>query len=894
LAAAPFSVEPVGLRCDYEQEPLGVDSARPRLSWVLEGSGRGADLSAVQVLVASDRDSLARDEADLWDSGKLAQKGTLALPYSGKPLKSAQQVFWKLRVWDEQGRVSDWSKTASWTQGLLAPADWKAAWITSQTTYEATLLRREFEVKPGLRRALVNVCGLGSYELRLNGAKTGTDLIEPGWTNFDRSTLYRSYEVTGQIKEGVNALGLVLGNGMYNVVRKNRFAKFTRSYGPQRAILQLRLEYGDGKTEILATDGTWKVHPGPAVFNSIYGGEDFDARLNPTGWDRAGFDDADWGPAVVCVQRDLATLKGQGASSEPLRAMERRKPVAVTTLPSGKIVYDLGQNASYMISLKVSGPAGSSVRLMPAEVTNPDGSVNRDTMGKIHRGYSWWQYTKATDAEESWFPSFYYVGCRYLQADLIAPGKTEGAKCLPKIEELEGVVVHADVAALGRFACSNELLNRTRNLVRWAQRSNMVSVLTDCPHREKLGWIEQYHLNGPAIRYEFDVSRIFSKGMMDMAESQLESGLVPNVAPYYPDFEGAFLSAAEWGAAFLQVPWQQYLFTGDRRLLETYYAPMKRYVAYLEGCVKDGVLEQGLGDWYDNGPNKPGVAQNTPPAVTATAFLFDDTQTLAKIAALLGKREDAERYAARAAELRRDYNKRFFDAAKGSYATGSQCSNALALVMGIAEQEQRGRVLEALVKDLEKNDYATTAGDIGFRYLLRALADAGRSDLIYRMINQDEKPGYGYQLKKGATSLTEAWDANRGASQNHFMLGQVTEWFYHDLVGIAPDPEQPGFRHILLQPAPVTGLDWAEGEYQSVRGRIALRWERKDGALVVTTTVPAGSSATLRLPVTGGASALKEAGEDLGKSVGVSVEKEEPGVVWLRLSAGSYRFSGKQ
>ncbi|MRR52779.1 MAG: alpha-L-rhamnosidase, partial [Rhodocyclaceae bacterium] len=353
----------------------------------------------------------------------------------------------------------------------------------------------------------------------------------------------------------------------------------------------------------------------------------------------------------------------------------------------------------------------------------------------------------------------------------------------------------ADCEPVGSFECSNDLLNRIHRLIRWSQRANMVSVMTDCPHREKLGWLEITHLNGPSLRYEFDMARLFAKQMNDTADSQRSNGLVPDIAPEYVVFEGGFVDSPEWGSAFLLVPWQQFEFTGDTELARRHYDGMRRYVAYLGSRATDDIVNHGLGDWYDIGPNPPGVAQLTPIALTATAFYYFDTFILAEMANAFGSRGEAEEYRAAAERIRRAFNAKFFDAEKGRYAGGSQTANAIPLVMNLVEPGQRARVLAALVEDVRSRGHAITAGDVGYRYLLRALADGGRSDVIFEMQNQVDKPGYGYQLRKGATSLTEAWDARRDSSQNHFMLGQLMEWLYQGPGGIQPDLSGPGFKH---------------------------------------------------------------------------------------------------
>lgn len=833
------------LRCEYGRHPQGIDVTRPRLFWKLASPENNQRQSAYQILVASSPALLEQDTGDLWDSGKVDSSASLHIEYGGRALRSSQQVFWKVRAWDAAGAASPWSAPARWTMGLLAPEDWKGRWICAPAATEALLLRKEFVVRTNLARAVVHVSGLGHYEMFLNGAKVGEDLLAPGWTDYDVTILYDTREVGRQLRPGLNAVGLALGNGMYHVVRRHRFAKFTGSFGPLRAIAHLRLEYADGSVETVGTDESWRVHPGPVTYNSIYGGEDYDARRNPVGWASPGFGDADWKPAVAVV-RPAGTLRGFTAGVEPLRAIETRAPVAVRQIPGAAVsVYDLGQNASYMPRIRLSGPRGSQVTLVPAEVVNPDGSIQRSTMGSTNRGISWWEFTKATDEPETWFPQFYYVGCRYLEARL-TPAQ-EGA-ALPRLESLEGVIVHSAAAPAGEFSCSNPLLNRIRELVRWAQRANMVSVLTDCPHREKLGWLEQYHLNGPAIRYEYDLARLFTKGMNDMAEAQLEDGLVPNIAPEYTEFKGPFRAAAEWGAAFILVPWQQYLFCGDVQLLKRHYPAMKRYFAWLESRAADHLLQDGLGDWFDLGPNKPGKAQLTPPEVTASAFYFYDALTLSRIAQVLGFPEDARQFADKAEAIRARFNERFFDPDRGQYGSGSQCANALPLAMGIVEERHRPAVLSALVRDLESRGFATSAGDIGFRFVLRALADAGRSDVIHRMVTQDRQPGYAYMLKQGATSLTESWDANLTTSHNHFMLGQVTEWLYHDLAGIAPDPDGPGFQRILIKPQPVRELRWVKASYDSLPGRIESEWQLDRDQFRLRVKIPPNTTATIHLP----------------------------------------------
>ncbi|MGH7953705.1 MAG: family 78 glycoside hydrolase catalytic domain [Limisphaerales bacterium] len=527
------ALTPTDLCCDYAVNPLGVDSQTPRLFWKLKSDARGQRQIAYEILVCSSAKWLAQNDGDLWNSGKIESSETIQIPYTGKKLNSSQQVFWKVRVWDANGKISAWSKSATWTMGVLADSDWNAKWIAASDTHFPTIiLRREFIVRPGLKRALVNVCGLGQYEMSLNGKKVGDDFLSPGWTKYDKTCLYDTFDVTKNLQRGQNAIGIELGNGMYNVTGGGRFTKFKRSFGPLKAIAQIRLEYADGSVEFVGTDENWRVSPGPITFCSIYGGEDFDARLVQKNWNKINFDDSKWSSAKV-VRGPGGELRGLSCAAPPIKFFEIHKPIVSWTLMNGDIVFDLGQNAAHVPKISVSGPAGSSVKLIPAELTNADGSITQSSMGAGRRGAIWCEFTKATDGVETWSPKFFYVGCRYIQVHF-TPAKPGGK--LPKIKSLAGIVIHSASTPVGKFECSNDLFNRTFMLVRWAQQNNMVSILTDCPHRERLGWLEQDHLNGPALRYDFDLAQLFTKMLNDISDSQLTNGLVPTTAPEYAIF----------------------------------------------------------------------------------------------------------------------------------------------------------------------------------------------------------------------------------------------------------------------------------------------------------------------------------------------------------------------
>jgi hypothetical protein len=882
--APSANLTPTDLRCEYAVNPMGVDALHPRLFWKLESQGRDERQTAYQILAASSTQLLTQDKGDLWDSRRVSSDESIHIAYAGKPLKSSQQILWKVRAWDVRGQASAWSPAATWTMGLLSESDWQAHWIgASATNYESLFLRREFTVKSGLRRALAHVCGLGQYEMTVNGSKAGDDLLSPGWTKYDKTCLYDTRDLTPLLHEGPNAVGLLLGDGMYRVIRTTRFSKFNGSFGPLKAVAHIRLEYADGSTEIISTDDHWRVHSGPMTFCSIYGGEDYDARLDPRGWNQPGFDDSQWEHARL-VAGPGGTLRGLSCAAPPLRTFEVFEPASVSRLSNNVSVYDLGQNAPIIPRLKVTGPAGSSVKIIPAELIKDDGSVDRASCGKKD---AWWLDTLAGTGGETWFPKFFYHGCRYLQVE--REPAAEGGE-LPTVESLAGVVVHSSSAPVGQFACSNELFNRIHRLIRWAQRANMVSLLTDCPHRERLGWLEQAHLNGPSLRYEFDLDQLYTKAMNDMADSQLKDGLVPNIAPEYVVFKGAFRDSPEWSSACVLVPWQQYEFAADLELLRKHYETMKRYVAYLGSTATNCIVGHGLGDWFDLGPNPPGVAQLTPISLTGTAFYYQDTSILAQVAALLGRKEDAKIYRQLADQIRAAFNRTFYNSATHQYATGSQCANSMALVMGLVAPADRPAVLDAVVADVRAHGNALTAGDVGYGYLLRALAEGGRSDVIFAMNNQSDKPGYGYQLKLGATSLTESWSARRANSQNHFMLGQIMEWFYHEIGGIGCDPAGPGFKKIIIAPQLAGDLTWARTSYDSIRGRISSEWKRDGAKFKLRIGIPPNTAATIFIPAKSAAD-VTESGRAADHCPGVKFVRMEKGTAVYAVASGDYDFT---
>ncbi len=977
-------------------------------------------------------------------------------------------------------------------------------------------LRRQFYVQSGLQRAIVNVSGLGEYVLSVNGTNNGTNILSPGWSYWgptswqvgtNETVLYDTRDITSQIQPGAtNAIGLILGNSFYNITPGyGRYVKFTQSFGPLRAIVQVRLDYTNGTTQIIGSDTNWMTGPGAIDFENVYAGEDYDARLDPTGWNQPGYTNAEWTPAVS-TNGPGGTLKGLSCAAPPIGEFNVFTPTqtnfisvgniiswnedngniipatgfagivpvtnwnnsttgmslsdntgAATTasftisgtwgawgitsvgssdadgtynrtllggyantssgaepevfsisgipyssyeviayfssdtanrtgtiscsgsgvtfdfstigpasvsgsnailtqttdttganpladyavftnlsgssetltlnIPNGGgiagfqivpvpetsiLVYDLGQNATVMPQLQASGPAGSYVQIIPSELLGANGLVDRTTCTQDSTPPlpAWWQYTLKGSGTEIWTPQFFIHGCRYLQAQLFPP---PGGGALPTIQSLRGVAVHSTSTSIGAFSCSNPLFNQIYSLIRWAQVNNMESYLSDCPHRERLGWLEQDQLNGPSLRYNFDIAPLFTKIENDIFDSQwTNNGFVPNIAPEYfqtsDSLTDPYHNSPEWGSTFILGAWQQYQFSGDIGLLQRFYPAMKAYLNYLTSTVNQNyIVATDLGDWYDMGQLAAGPFSGvslTSKTLPGTAIYYSDAVAIAQMAQLLGYSADATTYNQLAANIRAGFNANFFNPTNGTYDTSSQTANGMPLALGMVNSTNTAAVTAALVSDIQANTNALTAGEIGIGFVFRALEQVGRSDVISAMLNQTSSPGYGYQIAHNCTSLTERWDAADTAfsSQDHFMCGEVMEWFYHGLVGIQPDLSGPGFKKIIINPGISSGLASATASYNSANGLITNQWSVAGNLATMTMTIPPGSTATVYLPMTATNATVYESGiliwtngVTAGASpdvtfAGILTTNSQTSLLW-NISSGTYQFS---
>ena len=908
LQAQVFSVSE--LRCEQSQRPLAVDPAGPRLSWQLNADRRGCLQSAYRILVADSPVALADDNGNVWDSGKVFSDRSVLVPYGGPALQPGKAYCWKVQAWDADGNLSPWSLPASFGTGLMSMQDWNGAkWIAMEpdvdslkciegntckwkdggpvfdkpvAPYKLPQLRREFTATKPVKRAMAYICGLGQFEMFLNGEKVGDHFLDPAWTKFDKEAQYVAFDITGELRDGKNAVGVMLGNGYYHTPH-GRYLKLLFSYGAPKMICKLQIEYADGTAQTVVSDDKWRASESPVTFSSIYGGEDYDASAVQPGWAEPGFDDRKWKKAVLTQGAGVKLIP---QISEPLKVMERIPTVRRFRAANGNWVYDLGQNASGIVQLTVRAVTPQSIKLIPGELINDDSTVNQRASGApFYHVYT----ARGDGSSETWHPQFTYYGFRYVEVEGAVPVGESNPGALPEVIDITGLHTRNSAAQVGTFACSDPLFNKIHTLIDWAVRSNMASVLTDCPHREKLGWLEVTHLMGGSIQYRYDISRLYAKQVNDMRTAQHANGMVPTIAPQYVTFSPDFIDTPEWGSAFVIIPWNLYEWYGDLAPLRDNYERMKRYVDYLGSRADNHIVAYGLGDWYDIGPDRPGYAQLTSNGVTATAIYYQDVKILERVARLLGKEADVRKYAALASDIKRAFNEKFFDKKTLKYDRDSQTANSIALHMDLVEPQYKAVVRQNLIDDIRRRGNALTAGDVGYRYVLRALEENDASEVIYDMNSRYDVPGYGYQLAHGATCLTESWQAYREVSNNHCMLGHLMEWLYSGLGGIRQSPGSAGYKEIVIRPQVVGDIHSAAVSFRSPYGLIRSEWSDSPQQYRQRVEIPANTTALVYLPAVDPA-AVSESGVPLGEVPGLSVRERGKDYLAVAVGSGIYDF----
>ncbi|MGI8905197.1 MAG: family 78 glycoside hydrolase catalytic domain [Candidatus Sumerlaeaceae bacterium] len=1070
----PVSAQPTGaglsvtqLRCENLPEPINIDTPKPRFSWVLTSTERAQRQSAYQLLAASSRELLEPGKADLWDSGRISSDQSILVEYAGKPLRSDQQVFWTVRVWDARGAQAAAAEPASFTTALLQPSEWSAKWIGSgdetaitsvpmeraswiwaqepepaqgklpqvgegvtctfvreftlpsasitsavmtasadnsgrlflnnrdmgeipdweqarqftvteqlkpgasntvritatnggdhpnpaglvgllyvrfadgTTTQIATdsswrvsidggkaspsaarvlgpwgmkpweratvtaavgprpIFRKQFALAKPIRRAVVHICGLGHHKLFVNGKPAADTFLDPPWAEYRKTAFYNTYDITSHVRQGDNAFGVMLANGFFNTAGDRRI-NGNHASRPLSLIVQARVEYTDGTTDVVQTDDTWQCRPGPYTHTAILGGADYDARQLPNGWASAGAQSNGWSNAALSVKPQWLL---SAAISPSLRTFEEFQPASITEPAPGHYVYDFGQNASAAPRLRVKGPAGSKVRLTYSEQRQGSKDAHNDGKGLADqsgiRSPNYLEYTLRGGEEESWFSDLYYSGYQYMEVTGAVPNGWPNPENKPVLLDLKSVHVRSGAPTVGTFNCSDPMYEKIDRMVDWSVRSNLSHVLTDCPHREKMGWLEVIHLMWPSIASRYDLARFGPKVARDIRDAQQPSGEIFTVAPAYPDgFPGGFQYTPEWGASGVLIPWYTYVWYGDRRVLVENYDCMHRFVDYMSSTAKDYVPVAGLGDWYDYGHGQElGASRFTPTDLTAMCIYADCAGRVSQAAGVLGRSDDERKYRELTDKIRESFN-RHFQVTAGEYKNNGspQTANAMALVTGMVSREKTSATVERIVGDMQKRGWQQTAGDVGFHYLVRALADGHRHDALFKMLARTELGSYQFLANAGWTALPESWNAYRHYSMNHCMLGHIQEWFSQDLAGIAPDEsgtsDSVGFKHFHLRPVVDGPITSATAALQSPYGEIRCSWVRVSttysSRVFINATVPVNTRATLHLPSVD-ANKLLESGRPVGGQYEVRAEPDSKRSTLL-IGSGNYQF----
>lgn len=879
-------IEVVELKCEYLENPIGIDVLSPRLSWKIKTTSDhiiNQEQVAYQILVASSPEILSEDEADLWNSGKVISDSNKQIAYQGAKLNSEQKCYWKVKIWNSESNYTNWSESAKWSMGLLDGSDWSAEWIgdkpdLAQKEYaeylsdygsknvvpknilpvppSSPMLRKRFKVKKEVSDAMLYVSALGYYEIGLNGNKIGDHVLSPEWTNYNKRVQYQTYDVTQNLENGENALFAILGDGWYlGMLGPTKWhADYPRRgvYGnDRRLIAQLVVNYKDGTKEVVNTDDSWKINSdGYIISADNFLGQKIDARKIPFGWRNIEFDDASWTNAYVDndLQKNLEAQK-----NEPIRVYKEFKPVEITEI-EGNFIVDFGQNLTGWTKLEIQGKKGTSLKIRHGEMLNEDGSLYTANLAAAIQEDDYILSGK----QDVFEPSFTYHGFRFIEVSGLDQALNK--------KMISALAVASDPEITGVFECSNPKLNQLWHNIVWTQRNNMTSVPTDCPQRdERMGWMGDAQVFCQTSMFNMDMAAFYTKWIKDIRDAQSERGTFPDIAPHANKPDIRFSNAPAWADAGVIIPWRMYQTYGDKEILIGHYDAMKRYLENITRQNPDHLWLNDVGNNYGDWLNANTIVAEgysnlrgeVPKDVFATAFYANSVKIFAKIAVVLNKKEDAKTYQVLYENIHRKFNEEFVDEnvrIKGN----TQSAYALALNFDLLTKEKQTLAFEHLIECIEEYDYRISTGFVTTIMLMKELVRRGRVDIAYNLIESERFPSWIYSIDQGATTIWERWDGyvtGRGFqspsmnSFNHYSIGAVGEWMYKIILGINPSDEHPGFKHFTIKPQPGGSLTWAKGSYKSINGLISSEWRKDKGQLKLNVEIPVNTSATIILPV---------------------------------------------
>ncbi|MDR2039024.1 MAG: glycoside hydrolase family 78 protein [Bacteroidales bacterium] len=881
------------LRCEYLVNPRGIDYLSPRLSWEVQSNERAVRQKDYHILVASSMEKLNAGEGDLWDSRKVKSGSTLGITYGGKELESGMTCYWKVKVSTNKG-MSEWSEPASWTMGLLHQTDWKAQWIgldkafpgdrtEGNTRLSARYFRKEFPVNKKIREATLYISGLGLYEAYMNGHRIGDQVLSPTPTDYTKSVKYNVFDVTQLLNNGENAVGVILGNGRYFAMRQHGM----RHFGFPKMLFQLEITYEDGDKQMIVSNDNWKVTVnGPIRSNNEFDGEEYDARMEMSGWNTPGFDDGQW------LKPELVVAPGgkiEAQLNKNIRVMETIRPVGITEVKPGLFIMDMGQNMVGWLRMKVKGKKGDQVQLRFAELVKEDGTLY---MANLRGALVTDKYILKGDGTEVWEPSFTYHGFRFVEITGF-PGK-------PTINDFEGQVVYDEMELAGHFETSDPTLNQIYKNAYWGIRGNYRGMPTDCPQRdERMGWLGDRAVGSHGESFIFDNNMLYAKWLKDIEECQKEEGSISDVAP---NFWSIYSDNMTWPGAYLIIANMLYEQYGNMEPIIKHYASMKKWLDYMRDkyMVDHIMTKDRYGDWCMP-PELPELihskdpARKTDAAVLGTTFYFRMLYLLERFATLQGKTEDARSFAEQAVVVKNAYNEKFFNNEKAQYSNNTVTANLLSLCYGMVPEGYEDAVFKNIV-DKTMGDFNghVSTGLVGIQWLMRGLSDYGRPDIALKIATNRDYPSWGYMIEKGATTIWELWNGDTADpamnSANHVMLlGDVIVWFYEYLAGIQNAPSGVGFEKIRMKPYPIAGLNHVSASYHSVRGPIKSAWRKNNDHFEWEITIPGNTSAVVYIPASDKGK-VTESGQKASSAKGVKYLKMDGDYAVFEVGSGDYNF----
>lgn len=885
------SLEFTNVMVENQNNPEGVAAAAPRFSWQFTSNKNDVMQTAYQIEVADSEKSLKAGDGLIWNTGRIDSDKSLLIEYAGKPLESGKKYYWRVTVWTNTGDEAQ-SSVQYWSMALLNSSDWKAKWIglndsvnlkinDNRTSLPARYLRKEFDLQSKPKRAVLYVSGVGSSVCYMNGERIGDDVFGPLPTWYDASVPYLTYDVTTLVKEGSNAFGVALGNGYYLNMR----AYGTFGFGLPRLLAQLNIEYDNGETVSIVSDESWKAtNKGAITENNEFDGEKYDARLDLGKWTETGYNVSEWQDAEL-----MESPKGKLVAqlSPCIKVMDVIKPVSIKSVGEGKYIVDMGQNMVGFQHVKLRGKKDSAITMRFAEVLKDNGTELY--LDNLRSALVTDIYTPASDGEFEWEPLFVYHGFRFMEIS--------GLDYEPSIEDFEGKVIYDQMTTTGSFESSEEILNKIHKNAYWGIHGNYRGMPTDCPQRdERQGWLGDRTTGAYGESFIFDNALMYKKWLVDIEESMNENGSISDVAPRYWTF---WHDDVTWPAAYFYVADMLYRQFGDDSSIKERYPTMKIWVNHMikNYMVNHIMTKDTYGDWCLP-PESLELIHSQDPArktngeVLSTAVFYSILQLMENFANMNGLPDDAKEYAQLAALMKDAYNKKYFDYQTARYDNNTVTANLLSLQLGLVPEGYEDKVFANVVEKTEvEHKGHVSVGVLGIQHLMRGLTRNGNKELAYRIATNTSYPSWGYMIERGATTIWELWNGDTADpamnSRNHVMLlGDLLIWFYEDLAGIKNDPSSVAFKKIWMEPVFPEKLNSVNASHISPYGKIESSWKRDGDKLEWNITIPANTTATVKLP------ARFNVKVDT-KQAGIHSAEESGEHLIVNLGSGNYTFKSE-